>query len=49
MFNAIIKSTGWDDDTAALQLLAHLEGDALHDALLVPETQTTTRSVQHRA
>ena len=29
-------SNGWDDVTAALQLLSHLEGDALNVALLVP-------------
>ena len=43
MFYAIVKSNGWDDDTAALQLLAHLEGDALNVVLLVPETQRVTR------
>ena len=30
---------GWDDVTAALQLLSHLGGDALNVALLVPESQ----------
>ena len=30
---------GWDDVTAALQLLSHLDGDALNAALLVPESQ----------
>ena len=30
---------GWDDVTAALQLLSHLDGDALNVALLVPETR----------
>ena len=44
VFDAIVKSNGWDDDTAALQLLAHLEGDALSVALLVPEKQRATRS-----
>ena len=39
-----VKSNGWDDDTAALQLLTHLEGDVLSVALLVPETQRATRS-----
>ena len=33
--NAIAKSNGWDDETAALQLFAHLEGEALNVALLV--------------
>ena len=32
-------SNGWDDVTAALQLLSHLDGDALNVALLVPESQ----------
>ena len=44
VFDAIVKSNGWNDDTAASQLLAHLDGDALNDALLVPETQRATRS-----
>ena len=49
MFDAIVKSNGWDDDAAALHLLAHLEGDVLHVALLighqlVPKTQRVTRS-----
>ena len=36
VFDAIVLSNGWDDVTAALQLLSHLEGDALNVALLVP-------------
>ena len=32
-------SNRWDDVTAALQLLSHLDGDALNVALLVPESQ----------
>ena len=28
VFDAIVLSNGWDDVTAALQLLSHLEGDA---------------------
>ena len=32
-------SNGLDDVTAALQLLAHLDGEALNVALLVPESQ----------
>ena len=32
----IVRSNGWDNDTAALQLFSHLEGDALNVALLVP-------------
>ena len=35
VFEAIVISNGWDDATAALQLLSHLEGDALNVALLV--------------
>ena len=38
-FEAIVCSNGWDDVTAALQLLSHLDGDALNVALLVPESQ----------
>ena len=36
VFDAIVLSKGWDDATAALQLLSHLEGDALNVTLLVP-------------
>ena len=32
-------SNGWDGVTAALQLVSHLEGDALNVPLLVPESQ----------
>ena len=39
IFEAIVCSNGWDDVTAALQLLYHLDGDALNVALLVPESQ----------
>ena len=39
MFEAIVRSNGWDGVTAALQLLSHLDGDALNVALLVPESQ----------
>ena len=39
MLEAIVCSNGWDDVTAALQLLSHLDGDALNVALLVPESQ----------
>ena len=39
IFEAILCLNGWDDVTAALQLLAHLDGDALNIALLVPESQ----------
>ena len=37
IFQAIVKSNGWTDGTAALQLFAHLEGEALNLALLMPE------------
>ena len=37
VFQAIPKSNGWSSDTAALQLLAHLDGEALQVALLMPD------------
>ena len=37
VFQAIVCSNGWDEMTAALQLIAHLDGEALNVALLVPE------------
>ena len=43
MFNAIAKSNGWTDETAALQLFAHLEGEALNVALLMPEGELANR------
>ena len=39
VFEAIVASNGWDELTAALQLIAHLDGEALNVALLVPEDQ----------
>ena len=39
IFEAIVCSNGWDDVTVALQLLSHLDGDALNVAMLVPESQ----------
>ena len=39
VFEAIVCSNGWDDVTVALQLLFHLDGNALDVALLVPESQ----------
>ena len=42
VFDAIAQSKGWEDATAALQLLSHLEGDALNVALLVPESRRAT-------
>ena len=44
VFDAIVLSNGWDDATAALQLLSHLEGDTLNVALLVPMFRRTTRT-----
>ena len=35
VFEAIVSSNGWDGVTTALQLVSHLEGDALNVALLV--------------
>ena len=32
---AIVKSNGWSEETAALQLFAHLKGEALNVALLL--------------
>ena len=32
---AIVKSNGWSEETAALQLFAHLKGEALNMALLL--------------
>ena len=37
VFRAITKSNGWSPDTAALQLFAHLDGEALQVALLMPD------------
>ena len=39
VFEAIVCSNRWDEMTAALQLIAHLDGEALNVALLVPEGQ----------
>ena len=39
MLEAIVCSNGWDDVTAALHLISHLDGNALDVALLVPESQ----------
>ena len=43
VFNAIALSNGWGDATAALQLLSHLQGDALNVALLIPMPRRTSR------
>ena len=39
VFEVIVRSNSWDDVTTALQLLSHLDGDALNVALLVPESR----------
>ena len=44
VFQAIVRSNGWDNDTAALQLFSHLEGDALNVAHLVPLARRLSRS-----
>ena len=43
MFDAIVLSNGWGDATAALQLLSHLQGDALNVALLIPMPRRASR------
>ena len=43
VFDAIVLSNGWGDATAALQLLSHLQGDALSVALLIPMPLQATR------
>ena len=43
VFDARVLSNGWDDAMAALQLLSHLDGDALNVALLVPVPRRTSR------
>ena len=44
VFEAIVLSNGWNNDTAALQLFSHLEGDALNVAHLVPLARRLSRS-----
>ena len=44
MFEAIVQSNDWDNETAALQLFSHLEGDALNVAHLVPLARRLSRS-----
>ena len=36
IFQAIVRLNGWSPMTAALQLFAHLDGEALNVALLMP-------------
>ena len=43
VFDAIVLSNGWDDATAALQLLSHLQGDTLNVALLIPMPRRASR------
>ena len=43
VFDAIVLSNGWDDANAALQLLSHLQGDALSVALLIPMPRRASR------
>ena len=39
-----MRSNGWDNDTAALQLFLHLEGEALNVADLVPLVRRLSRA-----
>ena len=43
VFDDILLSNGWNDVIAALQLLSHLEGDALNVALLMPTSRRASR------
>ena len=45
----IVKSNGWADGTAALQLFTHLDGEALNVALLMPEEERKNGKVSRRA
>ena len=36
---AIVKSNGWPEETAALQLFVHLKGEALNVALLLKKKE----------
>ena len=44
VFEAIVRTNGWDNDIAALQLFSHLEGDALNVAHLVPLARRLSQS-----
>ena len=44
VFDAIVLSNGLDNETDALQLFSHLEGDALNVALLVPRSRRLLRT-----
>ena len=43
VLDTIVLSNGWDDATAALQLLSHLQGDALSVVLLMPMPRRASR------
>ena len=43
VFDVIVLSNGWGDATAALQLLSHLQDDALSVALLIPMPRRASR------
>ena len=43
VFDAIALSNGWGDTTAALQLLSHLQDNALSVALLIPMPRRASR------
>ena len=45
VFDVIVLSNGWDDTTAALQLLSHLEEDALSMALLIPMPRASRKEL----
>ena len=44
VFEVIVRSNGWNNDTVALQLFSHLEGDTLNVAHLVPLARRLSRS-----
>ena len=44
VFDTIVSSNGWDNNTVGLQLFSHLEGDALNVALLVPLSRRLSRT-----
>ena len=44
VFEVIVWSNGWDNDTAALQLFSHLEGEALNVAYLVSLARRLSQS-----
>ena len=43
VFDAIVRSNGWGDATAALQLLSHPQDNALNVALLIPMPRRASR------